>query len=302
MVNEALYGGIEAGGTKFVCLIANDRQDIYDEIRLSTTTPSETLEEVIRFFKEQPSDRQVSAVGIGSFGPLELDTTSRDYGSIKITPKAGWEDTNILEWISERLQVPAAIDTDVNAAALGEYLWGWEQQFDPLLYLTIGTGIGGGCIVEGHPIHGLSHPEMGHLLIPHNQVKDPFAGCCPFHQDCFEGLAAGPAIQERWGKTGEELPGNHPAWELEADYIAVALVNFILSLSPNKIILGGGVMQQEALFPMIRVRVIEQLRGYLQSNAILDTESDYISPPALGNHSGVLGAVALAMGEEVVRA
>ena len=302
MVNEALFGGIETGGTKFVCVIANDRQDIYDEIRIPTTTPTETLEQVIRFFEEQPADRWVSAVGIGSFGPLELDTTSRDYGKIKKTPKSGWEDTNILAWISEGLQVPAAIDTDVNAAALGEYLWGWEQQFDPLLYLTIGTGIGGGCIVEGHPIHGLSHPEMGHLMIPHNQVKDPFAGCCPFHQDCLEGLAAGPAIQERWGKPGEELPGNHPAWELEAGYIATALVNLILSLSPKKIILGGGVMQQEALFPRIRVRVKERLRGYLQATEILDTESEFIAPPALGNRSGVLGAVALAMGGEVVRA
>ena len=295
MVNKTLYGGIEAGGTKFICVVANDQQDIYDEIRIPTTNPEETIGQVTDFFNTQPPDRRISAVGIGTFGPIDLNPESNTYGMIKSTPKEGWREFDILGNITDALQVPAAIDTDVNAAAFGEFTLGWQMRFDPLLYLTIGTGIGGGCIVGGNPIHGLSHPEMGHLLIPHDKDEDDFEGSCPYHQDCFEGLASGSALQERWHTPAEHLPLEHPAWELEAGYIAMALVNFILSLSPKKIILGGGVMQQKALFPMIRVRVKEYLRGYLQTSAILDTESDYISPPALGNRSGVLGAITLAV-------
>ena len=286
-----LYGGIEAGGTKFVCAVGTGPDDIRAETRFPTTTPAETIQRVIQFFREQPEP--VTAVGIGSFGPVDPDPSSPTYGHITSTPKAGWRDTPVRDMVAEALGVPVAFDTDVNAAALGEHRWGAAQDVDSFIYLTVGTGIGGGCMVEGKLLHGLTHPELGHILIP-REPHDRFPGICPYHGGCLEGLASGPAIKARWGNQAESLPPDHPAWLLEAHYLAEALASFICTLSPQRIILGGGVMQQAHLFPLIRQEVPQLLNGYIQSPAILSDIDRYIVPPGLGNRSGVLGAIALA--------
>ncbi len=294
-VNNRLYGGIEAGGTKFVCMIASSTRKIYASARFPTTTPQETLGDCIAFFKGHSRKYPISALGIGSFGPLDLDPDSPAHGFITTTPKQQWSDTGITRIMEAGLDVPVVLDTDVNAAAFAEYVWGGERKFDPLLYITIGTGIGGGCVVRGEPIRGLIHPEMGHLRIPHDREMDPFEGICPFHKNCFEGLASGPAMQARWGLPAEKLPGDHPAWDLEALYIAYALVNLMLSFSPCRIVLGGGVMSRAGLFPKIRTRVKELLAGYLYPPEVLQQIDEIIIPPALKAKSGILGAIALAM-------
>jgi fructokinase len=241
---------------------------------------------------------QIEAIGVASFGPVDLDPKSATYGFITATPKPGWSNTDIRGTLQRALNVKVAFDTDVSAAALGEFLWGASQGCDPSLYLTIGTGIGGGYIKDGRSLVGLLHPEMGHLRIPHNWELDPFVGNCPFHGDCFEGLASGPAIEKRLGTSGAVVPETDPFWYVESEYIALALVNFIVTLSPKKIILGGGVMQREFLFPKIRHRVQELLNGYVVSKTLLEQIDGYIVPPGLGNQSGSLGAIALAMQAE----
>lgn len=286
-----LYGGIEAGGTKFVCAVGTGPDDIRAEIRFPTTTPSETIQRAIQFFREQPEP--VAAVGIGSFGPVDPDPASPTYGRITSTPKPRWQDTPVRDMVAEALGVPVAFDTDVNAAALGEHRWGAAQDVDSFIYLTVGTGIGGGCMVEGKLLHGLTHPELGHIPIP-REPHDRFPGVCPFHGCCLEGLAAGPALKARWGVPAETLPPEHPAWLLEAHYLAQALASYICTLSPQRIILGGGVMQQAHLFPLIRQEVSQLLNGYIQSPAILSEIDRYIVPPGLGSWAGVLGAIALA--------
>jgi fructokinase len=295
MQTKKLYGGIEAGGTKFVCVVAGGPGYIADEIRFKTTTPEETLSRAIKFFQPFISSGQISTIGIGCFGPLDVIPDSPTYGFITATPKPGWSNTNVLGILRGALGAKIAFDTDVNVAGLGEYKWGVSQGFDPSLYLTIGTGIGGGYIKDGRSLVGLLSLEMGHLRIPHDRERDPFVGNCPFHDDCFEGLASGPAIEKRLGVPGATVPENDPFWNLEADYIALALVNYILTLSPKKIVLGGGVMQREFLFPKVRWRVRELLNGYLPSKSLLEHIDDYIVPPGLGNQSGSLGAIALAM-------
>jgi len=288
--NDLLYGGIEAGGTKFVCLVGSGPNDIRAETRFPTTSPDESIGRAIKFFRHQP----IAAIGIGSFGPVDLDPSSPTYGYITSTPKAGWAQTDLRGAIQRALNVPVGFDTDVNAAALGEFTWGAAQGLDTFVYLTIGTGIGGGAMVEGRLLHGLIHPEMGHIRIPHDWQRDPFAGVCPFHGDCFEGLASGPAMLARWGHRAESLSPDHPAWALESHYIALALVDLICTLSPHRIILGGGVMQQSALFPMVRREAPSLLNGYVQAREIIDDIGEYIVPPGLGNRSGGLGAIALA--------
>jgi fructokinase len=196
--------------------------------------------------------------------------------------------------IRERLNLPVRLDTDVNAAALAEWRWGSAQGLDSLVYLTVGTGIGGGALVNGRPIHGLLHPEMGHFRLPHDRTVDPFPGGCPYHGDCLEGLASGPAIEKRWGIPAERLPPDHPGWTLEAHYLALGIMAILCALSPRRVILGGGVMQQAHLFPRIRAEVVSLLNGYLQSPAILDRIEETIVPPALGAQAGILGALALA--------
>lgn len=295
MQTQRLYGGIEAGGTKFVCVVASGPEQIVDEIRFKTTTPDETLGKAIQFFQPFASSGQIGTIGVGSFGPVDANPDSATYGYITATPKPGWSNTNVMGILRGALGLPIAFDTDVNAAGLGEYTWGVSKGFDPSLYLTIGTGIGGGYIKDGRSLIGLLSPEMGHIRIPHDRELDPFAGNCPFHDDCFEGLASGPAIEKRLGISGAMVPEDDPFWNIEADYIALALVNYILTLSPKKIVLGGGVMQREFLFPRIRGRVREILNRYVASKSLMEHIDDYIVPPGLGNQSGSLGAIALAI-------
>mgnify|MGYP000919812221 FL=1 len=290
-----LVGGIEAGGTKFVCAVGSGPDDVRAETRFPTTTPEETIGQAIDFFREQREQHgELVALGIAAFGPLDPDPASPTYGYITSTPKPGWANTDFAGPLARALNLPVAFDTDVNGAALGEGRWGAAQGLDTFIYLTIGTGIGGGAMVGGSLLHGLLHPEMGHVRLPHDRQQDPYPGRCPYHGDCLEGLASGPAIAARWGQPAETLPVDHPAWALEAHYLALGLVNFIVTLSPQRIILGGGVMAQAQLFPLVRRRVLELLNGYVQSPRLLEQIDMYIVPPALGRRAGVLGALALA--------
>ena len=288
-----LFGGLEAGGTKFVCAVGSGPDNIVDETRFPTTVPDETIGRAIAFFEKYRND--LEAVGIGSFGPVDLDKRSETYGYITTTPKPNWANVDLAGRVGRTLGVPVGFDTDVNAAALGEQKWGAAQGLENFIYLTIGTGVGGGGMVGGKLLHGLVHPEMGHISLPHDFEQDPFPGRCPYHKDCLEGMACGPAIEDRWGKAGHLLPDDHPAWELEAHYLAHALRTFITVLSPQRIILGGGVMEQKQLFPMIRKKVLDYLNGYVQSPAIIEEIDSYIVPPGLGGKAGVLGSMALGM-------
>lgn len=285
------YGGIEAGGTKFVCALGSGPDDLHATTRIATTTPEETLRAVLAFFEKQPE--APAALGIGSFGPIDPDPASPTYGTITTTPKDGWPHTDLAGSLHRALGVPVGFDTDVNAAALGEHRWGAAQGLDTFLYLTVGTGIGGGGLARGRRLRGLVHPEMGHIAV-RRAPGDDFEGRCPFHGACLEGMANGPALEARWGRPAEELPEDHPAWAMEAHYLAEALTTFICVLSPQRLILGGGVMQQRHLFPMIRRGVQKRLNGYVQAPAILEAIDDYIVPPGLGGRAGVLGALALA--------
>lgn len=289
-----LFGGIEAGGTKFVCAVGTGPDDMRAEVRFPTKKPEETILRAVDFFREQAAKwGELTAVGIASFGPLDPNPASPKFGTITTTPKPGWADTDLAGAVKEALDVPVGFDTDVNGAALGEWRWGAAQGLDTFVYLTIGTGVGGGAMVNGKMLHGLVHPEMGHVKLPHDWNRDPFEGRCPYHGDCLEGMAAGPAISERWGKPAYELPPDHPAWELEAHYLAIALQGFICILSPQRIIMGGGVMEQPQLFALLREKVQEYLNGYVQHAVILDEIDRYIVPPGLGKQAGVLGAIAL---------
>ncbi len=288
-----LYGGIEAGGTKFVCAVGTGPDDIRDEVRFPTTEPEPTLRKAIEFFRNQKNGRP-AAIGISCFGPVDPDPGSPTFGFITTTPKKPWVHTDFAGPIRRALAVPVGFDTDVNGAALGEWRWGAGRSLNTIIYLTVGTGIGGGVLINGRPHHGMIHPEMGHVRIPHDLSRDPFPGMCPFHADCLEGLASGPAIEARVGKKGSEIASADPVWDIIAEYLAYALVNYIVVLSPQRLILGGGVMDQEQLFAKIRDRVGRMLNGYIQSPAILDRIDSFIVPPGLGNRAGVLGAFALA--------
>lgn len=291
-----LYGAIEAGGTKFVCAVGSSPDDLFIE-QFATTTPEETLSLAIKFFKEQNSKNKLKAIGIGSFGPIDLDKNSHTYGYITSTPKLNWSNTDFVGAIKNEFNIPVGFDTDVNGAALGEHYWGVAKGLSDFIYLTIGTGIGGGGMLNGKLIHGLVHPEMGHIFIPLDS-KDEYEGKCPFHNNlCFEGLASGPAIQERWGKQAKDLDISHEAWSLEAHYISLAMINYILTLSPQRIIIGGGVMEQKQLFPLIHQKVRIMLNNYIQAPEISNNISNYIVSPSLGKRAGVLGAIALAKQE-----
>ena len=291
MTATPLFGGMEGGGTKFICAVGDDPDGIIEEIRFPTTTPGETLDQAIAFFRKY----DLSAIGLAPFGPLDLDPASPAYGSITATPKPGWAGTNVVAAFQRNIKVPLAFELDVNAAAFGEYYWiPGNRKLESLVYFTIGTGINVGAIINRKVTHGLTHPEAGHMRLPHNHKKDPFPGICPFHGDCFEGIASGPALARRWRKPAEMLPDNHPAWELEATYIAYAVVNVILTLSPQRIVLGGGIMEHLQLFPVVRSKVRGLLDGYIASPVLAGSMDDYIIPPALGRRSGVLGALALA--------
>jgi fructokinase len=286
------YGGIEAGGTKWVCAVADQpgRPDKLDTF--PTTSPGETVARAVRFFTE---NGPVEALGVGSFGPVDIRPDSPTWGTITTTPKPGWGDTDVVAALRAGLPVPIALDTDVNAAALGEWRWGAAAGLDTFCYITVGTGIGGGSVVNGRLVHGLLHPELGHMRIPHDRARDPFDGICPYHGDCLEGLASGEAIRRRWGRPGQDLSG--PAvWQIEAEYLALALVNVVCLLSPQRIIIGGGVASQPTLLPMARQRLRELLAGYLRAPELTEPQATdrYIVPPRLGGKAGVIGAIQLA--------
>jgi fructokinase len=284
-----LLGAIEGGGTKFICGIGTADGEILERISIPTTIPEETLGQAMDFF----TGKSIQAIGIGTFGPIDVNPLSPDYGSVTRTPKLHWSGYRIVEAVKKSLNIPIGFDTDVNAAALGEATWGAAAGLNSCLYMTIGTGIGAGAISEGKLVHGLTHPEMGHILV-RRHPDDSYGGRCPFHQDCLEGLAAGPAVEDRWGMKAYDLDVGHAAWELESFYIAQALVHYILILSPEKIILGGGVMNQSHLFPLIREQVRKLLNGYVHHPALAEAIDPYIVPPALNGNAGLCGALALA--------
>jgi fructokinase len=298
----SIWGGVEAGGTKFVCIVGTEPDDVQAEMRFATRQPAETLAQTVEFFQSYTQNDKLKAIGIGSFGPIDPNPDSPTFGYITSTPKPGWAQTDFVGTLQKALAVPIGFDSDVNAAALGEHLWGAAQGLDTFVYLTIGTGIGGGAMVNGARMHGLIHPEMGHIYVPHDLQADPFPGLCPFHGDCLEGLASGPALEKRWGKPGEDLPEDHPAWELEAHYLALGLANILCVFSPQRFILGGGVMEQSHLLPLILKNVQQLLNNYVQHPAVLEQIDDYIVLPQLGQKAGVLGALALAQVADSTRA
>lgn len=283
-------GAIEAGGTKFVCGVGDEHGVIEDSISFPTESPEVTLGKAIAYLK----DKRVEAIGVGSFGPIDLRQDSPTYGYVTTTPKPGWSRFDFLGALRRELPVPLGWDTDVNAAALGEAAWGAARGLNSCLYYTVGTGVGIGVYLEGRLVHGLVHPEGGHVPV-RRHPDDDFAGRCPYHGDCLEGMAAGPAIEARWKVKGHELPGDHPAWEIEAFYLAQSITGAVLLTSPEKIILGGGVMQQPQLFPLIREAVRQNLNGYLNAGEILERIEEYIVPPGLGQQAGLCGALALGL-------
>lgn len=277
------FGGLETGGSKWECAIGTGPDDLRASRTIPTTTPAETIARTIAFFEQEGP---VEALGIGSFGPIDTRPASPTWGYITTTPKPGWAHTDVGQEFQRRLDIPVAFDTDVNAAALGEHRWGAAKALDTFCYVTVGTGIGGGGMARRYLLHGLVHPEFGHLRIPHDLEADPFPGVCPYHGDCWEGLASGRAIEARWGRPAVELDES-AVWELEGRYLAHGLVCVISVLSPERIVLGGGVMNRPGLLALIQSEVSELLNGYLDV-------TPPISPPGLGSRSGVLGAIALA--------
>jgi len=283
-------GAIEAGGTKFVCGIGNEHGEIEKRISFPTGKPEETLAQAIDFFK----DENIEAIGIGTFGPINIDKESEQYGYVTTTPKPGWSNYNFLGALKQEFDIPFGWDTDVNAAALGEATWGAAKGLDSCVYYTIGTGVGVGVYAEGSLVHGLIHPEGGHVLT-RRHPEDSFEGFCPYHGDCLEGMAAGPALEKRWKVKGSELASDHPAWAIEAFYIGQAVASTILLLSPKKVILGGGVMQQKQLLPLIHAEVQKNLNGYVSSAAVISQIDRYIATPGLGDNAGLCGSVALGL-------
>ncbi|MBG9472161.1 MULTISPECIES: ROK family protein [Priestia] len=283
-----IFGAIEAGGTKFVCAVGDNNGQIFEKVQFPTTTPEETMEQVIEFF----SRFNLRAIGLGSFGPCDVNFESITYGHITSTPKLSWRGYPILKTLEESFNIPIGFSTDVNAAALGEVTFGAAKGLDSCLYITVGTGIGAGAVLGGELLQGLSHPEMGHVIVRRHS-NDTYPGKCPYHRDCLEGLAAGPAIEERWEKTGSELVNRPEVWELESHYLAQALVHYILILSPKKIILGGGVMKQKQLFPLIYRDVKKLLNKYIEIPQLSDEIEKYIVPVGLGDLAGITGALLL---------
>src|SRR5579871_16543 len=293
---RSFYGVVEAGGTKFVCAIGDDRGSILVQARFPTTDPASTLAAVRSFFRSRSEEfGPLAAIGVGSFGPVELDKSSPHYGCLGCTPKLGWSNTDIAGVFAHDFHCPIGLDTDVNAAALAERRWGAAQDVANLLYVTIGTGIGGGAIANGAPIHGLLHPEIGHMYPRRHPLDGTFDGVCPFHGDCLEGLASGPAILARTGSLLQGLDPSHAQWDIEADYLGQLCAQLVVTLSPQRIIMGGGVMSQTHLLPPIRRRLRHWLGGYIQRSEILTDSDCYVVAPALGAQAGILGALALAI-------
>lgn len=286
-----LFGGVETGGTWCVCALGAGPGRLVAHERFRTTSPRETIDRIVSFFARRPAP---AAIGVGSFGPVALTPGAPDWGQVTTTPKPGWRNTAVATVIRDRLGVPVVFDTDVNAAAVGEHRWGAGRDAANVCYVTVGTGIGAGIVIRGRPLHGLVHPEPGHLRIPHDRVQDPFGGSCPFHGDCWEGLASGPALAARWGTAPERLPDDHPAWPLEAEYLALGILSIVLVVSPERVIVGGGVLERSGLLDRIRERVRELAGGYIETPLLGDAIDRYVVAPELGDDAGVLGAIALA--------
>jgi fructokinase len=285
-----LLGALEAGGTKMVMAVGNEYGEILMQSSIPTETPDLTMNRIINYF----SDKKIAALGVGSFGPVDLDRNSKSYGFITSTPKKSWVNYNLLETL-KALQIPIGFDTDVNASVLGEATWGCLKDLSSGVYITIGTGIGAGVMINGNLLHGMLHPEVGHMLLTRHE-KDDYSGICPYHPNCFEGLASGPSIEMRWGRKAIDLQDHPEVWELEAFYIAQGLVNIILTYSPHRIILGGGVMHQKQLFPMIRSQVLRLLNGYIKTPQLTNPD-EYIVPASLKDNQGILGCLELAKRE-----
>lgn len=287
---EPQFAAIEAGGTKFRVAIARSREVVTD-ITIPTTTPDETIGAAIDWILQH---KPIAAAGIACFGPLDLDPQSQAYGSITATPKPAWTNTPVLAQVRDALGVPTAIDVDVGCGARGEWKWGAAQDVDSFVYLTIGTGIGGGVFVDGNIHHGLGHPEMGHITLERVD-GDSYRGHCPFHSACLEGMAAGPAIADRWSAPGAMLGDRPEVWDLEAAYLAQALRTFTYVLAPQRIVIGGGVMQQPGLLDLVRKKLAEQLGGYVTSDNLRGSLDEYVVAPKFGQDAGLIGAIALAM-------
>ncbi|GLC89569.1 ROK family protein [Lysinibacillus piscis] len=281
-----MIGAIEAGGTKFVCAVGTKDGKWIERVQFPTEWPEKTMENVIHFFKSY----ELEAIGVGSFGPCGVDPDKDDFGFITSTPKPGWRSYGIVPALKEMFDVPVGFNTDVNAAALGESMFGAAKGLDSCLYITVGTGIGAGAIVGGKLLQGVSHPEMGHIVVRRHPA-DLYAGTCPYHKDCLEGLAAGPSLENRYGKKGHQLESNAGVWEMEAYYLAQAITQYILIISPKKVILGGGVMKQRQLYPLIQEKVKAFLNGYVNVPEITERIAEYIVAPELGDNAGITGAL-----------
>lgn len=289
---KKMYGSIEAGGTKFVCAVANEDLEIIERVSFPTTTPEETMELVIKYFKEYQD--KLKGIGIGSFGPIDVDQDSLTYGYITTTPKTSWQNFNFVGAMKEHFSLPIAWTTDVNAAAYGEYAFGKGKGLSSVVYYTIGTGIGGGALQNGRFVEGFSHPEMGHMMVmPHK--KDSFTGNCPFHGNCLEGMAAGPAIEKRTGKKGQNIQQDDELWDIEAYYIAQCAYNTTLMLSPDVIIFGGGVMKQHHMIKKVQQAFENLMQGYVKTPSL----TNYIVTPELEDNAGTLGCLALAKEVEI---
>lgn len=280
-------GALEAGGTKMVCAIGDETGKIFEQISIPTRTPEDTIPEIIDYFQKA----QIEALGIGCFGPIDPDKQSATYGYITSTPKLAWANFNIVNAFEKELNCPVGFDTDVNGSVLGEVTFGQAKGKSCVVYVTIGTGVGAGIYIEGKLLHGMLHPEAGHVMIQRRE-GDNYQGKCPYHKTCLEGMAAGPAVEERWGRKAVELKDRKEVWDLEAYYIAQALTGYILTLSPEMIILGGGIMHQEQLFPMTRSYVKEMLGGYIRTEELENMEN-YIVPASLNDDQGIMGALEL---------
>lgn len=284
------FGALEAGGTKMVCAIGDENGQILERVSIPTETPEKTMPALIDFFK----DKGLAAIGIGCFGPVDLDKNSKTYGYITSTPKLAWKNYPIVAEFEKALGIPVGFDTDVNAAALGEAVWGCTKTVKNSIYITVGTGVGVGVILDGKPYHGMIHPEGGHIFISRRKDDPMEQGICPYHGNCLEGLASGPAIEKRWGVKGAALSDRKEVWELEAYYLGQAICTYIMTLSPERIILGGGVMHQQQLLPMVRQEVQKQMCGYVQGKG-MDKLDEYIVPISLNDNQGAMGCIKLAM-------
>ncbi len=282
-------GALEAGGTKMVCAVGQEDGTILEQISIPTTTPEETIPRILSYFR----GKEIEALGVAAFGPVDVKPDSPSYGHILDTPKAAWRHCDLLGQLKSALPIPMGLDTDVNGSCLGEMTYGCAKGLDSVIYITIGTGVGVGVCSGGKLVHGMLHPEGGHILLTRHP-QDPKGGICPYHKNCLEGFACGPSIEARWGKKAADLKDAPLVWEIESYYIAQALTDYIMILSPQKIILGGGVMHQEQLFPLIRSKVKEFIGGYLNTPELNDLDN-YIVPASLGGDQGIMGCIKLGL-------